>query len=87
MGPACQAISHCPLLRWPRCARKSHGRGLCLINGKASCRLAHFWFWEVLGFVWGRAKISAKKYMLFINSYRACMRYAVVGYGLKKEAL
>jgi hypothetical protein len=35
-----------------------------------------FWFWEVLGFVWGRAKISAKKYVLFIMSYR---EWVVIG--------
>ena len=40
------------------CARKSHGRGLWL-ERQGQLPLGAPWFGEALGFVWGRAEISA----------------------------
>jgi hypothetical protein len=45
----------CPMLRWPGCARRSQEprpRRVCIINGKASCRLVRFGFgrcWDLFG--------------------------------------
>jgi hypothetical protein len=60
MGPAWQAapVRCCA----GRGARQSHGRGLCLVNGKASWRLVRFDFgrcWDLFG---GGRRFPPKKY-------------------------
>ena len=48
--------------RGAHAGRKSHGRGLCITNGKASCRLVRFVFGRCWGrLVWGPGLISYRE--------------------------